>query len=52
MLVKRYGLSTVTSAKLSIVYGMKDFFTNFKLLVFQETSSDGFKATSQDVDSV
>ena len=48
MLVKRYGLSSVTSAKLLIVYGMKDLFTNLKLLVFQETSKVGFKATSQD----
>ena len=38
MLVKRYGLSTATSAKLLIVYGMKDLFTNLKLLVFQERS--------------
>ena len=43
---------SVTSEKLLIVYGMKDFFTNLKLLVFQETSSDGFKATSQDAVSV
>ena len=35
MLVKRYGLSSATSAKLLIVYGMKDLFTNLKLLVFQ-----------------
>ena len=46
MLVKRYGLSSVTSAKLLIVYGMKDSFTNLKLLVFQKTSSDGYKASS------
>ena len=38
MLVKRYGLSSGTSVKLLIVYGMKDFFANLKLLVFQETS--------------
>ena len=30
-------------------YGMKNLFTNLKLLVFQETSSVGFKATSQRV---
>ena len=30
----------------------EDFFTNLKLPVFQETSSDDFKATSQDSVSV
>ena len=35
--------------KLLIVYGMKDLLTNLKLPVFQETSSDGFIAISQDV---
>ena len=41
MLVKRYGLSFVTSANHLLVYGMKDLFTNLMLLVFQETSEDG-----------
>ena len=52
MLVKRYVLSSVTSAKLLIVYGMKDLFTNLKLLVFQKTPADGFKTTFQDAVSV
>ena len=30
MLEKRYGLSSVTSAELLIMYGMKDLFTNLK----------------------
>ena len=52
MLVERYGLSSATSAKLLIVYGMKDLFTNIKLLMFQETSLDGIKAISTDAVNV
>ena len=38
MLVMRYRLSYVTSARPLIVYGMKVLFTNLTLLVFQGTS--------------
>ena len=40
MMVRSNGLSSLKSAKLLIVYGMKDLFTNLKRMVFQETSSD------------
>ena len=48
LLVKRYGLSSLTSAKLLIMNGTKDLFTNLKLLKV----SNGFKTTSQDAVSV
>ena len=52
MLINGYGLSSAIPAKLLIVYDIKGVFTNLKLLVFLETSSNGFKATSQDAVSV
>ena len=45
-------VQAVTSAKVLIVNGMKDSFTNLKLLVFQKMSSCGSKATSQDAVSM
>ena len=35
MPVKRYDLSSATSAKLLVVYGMKDLFTNLKCRCFK-----------------
>ena len=45
MEVKRSGLSSVTSAKLLIVFGTQVFFTNLKPLVSQEKSLRGLKIT-------
>ena len=45
MKVKRSGLSSVTSAKLSIVVGTPVFFTNLKPLVSQEKTWHGLKIT-------
>ena len=45
MKVKRSGLSSVTSAKLLIVFDTPVFFTNLKPLVSQEKSWHGLKIT-------
>ena len=52
MIARRCGLSPVTPAKLLTSFAIKDLFTNLKLLVGKEMSTDGFKATSLDTINV